>query len=198
MSRKKVCFVLPSLAGGGAERVAVQILNALDPLAWDRSMYLFRREGPYLDDVDGSIALSSGAGGSRIGRWVALRRFLVETRPDVVVVVSELPLGVVGRLGGADRCARGVRLRGRPSRPSSPTATITGGGRGVAGCFRGRAALDTRRPTPSSPPRRAWRTISWSNSAWRPIASTSSPTPSISTRLPEPRMSQSTRRTKRR
>jgi len=43
MARSKICFVLPSLNGGGAERAAVQILNALDPAAWDRSMYLFRR-----------------------------------------------------------------------------------------------------------------------------------------------------------
>jgi glycosyltransferase involved in cell wall biosynthesis len=85
MPRNKVCFVLPSLSGGGAERVAVHILNALDPAVWDRSMYLFRREGPYLDAVDGSIALSSGTGGSRVGRWMELRRFLVRTRPDVVV-----------------------------------------------------------------------------------------------------------------
>jgi glycosyltransferase involved in cell wall biosynthesis len=83
--KKKVCFVLPSLSGGGAERVAVHVLNALDPLAWDRSMYLFRREGPYLDAVDGSIALSSGASGSRLGRWLAMRRFFVETRPDLIV-----------------------------------------------------------------------------------------------------------------
>ena len=60
MARKKVCFVLPSLHGGGAERAAVHILNALDPTVWDRSMYLFRREGAYLDAVDGAIALSSG------------------------------------------------------------------------------------------------------------------------------------------
>ena len=29
-ARKKVCFAIPSLEGGGAERVAVQVLNALD------------------------------------------------------------------------------------------------------------------------------------------------------------------------
>jgi len=27
----RVCFVLPSLNGGGAERAAVHVLNALDP-----------------------------------------------------------------------------------------------------------------------------------------------------------------------
>src|SRR4051812_21487963 len=85
MARKKVCFVLPSLSGGGAERVAVHVLNALDPLVWDRSMYLFRRDGPYLDGVDGSVALSSGSGESRMVRWMELRRFFADTRPDLIV-----------------------------------------------------------------------------------------------------------------
>src|SRR5712671_770396 len=85
MARQKICFVLPSLHGGGAERAAVQILNALDPAVWDRSMYLFRREGAYLDAVDPSITLASGDSGSRMGRWVALRRFVRRTRPQLVV-----------------------------------------------------------------------------------------------------------------
>ena len=83
--RRKVCFVLPSLNGGGAERAAVNILNALDPARWDRSMYLFQREGPYLDQLDPRIALSSGDRQSRAGRWLDLRRFLRASRPDLVV-----------------------------------------------------------------------------------------------------------------
>jgi glycosyltransferase involved in cell wall biosynthesis len=113
MGRKKVCFVLPSLAGGGAERVAVHILNALDPLVWERSMYLFHREGPYLEAVDGSIALSSGAGGSRIARWIALRRFLVETRPDVVVAFLSY-LSVLSAVSAARIGARVVFDQGTP------------------------------------------------------------------------------------
>jgi hypothetical protein len=85
MPRRKICFVLPSLNGGGAERAAVHILNALDPHAWHRSMYLFRREGPYLGEVDGSIELAAGDRESRVGRWLALRRFLRGARPDIVV-----------------------------------------------------------------------------------------------------------------
>jgi glycosyltransferase involved in cell wall biosynthesis len=77
--------VLPSLNGGGAERAAVHILNTLDPRVWDRSMYLFRREGAYLDAVDGAIALSAGDDSSRLARWNALRRFFLKTRPDLIV-----------------------------------------------------------------------------------------------------------------
>jgi ADP-heptose:LPS heptosyltransferase len=81
----RVCFVLPSLNGGGAERAAVQILNALDPARWDRSMYLFRREGPYLDELQPSIDLVAGDGRSRLVRWLHLRRYLRAARPQLVV-----------------------------------------------------------------------------------------------------------------
>ena len=83
--RRKVCFVLPSLAGGGAERVAVQLLNALDGSHWDRSMYLFRREGPYLSELASDIRLSAGQSSSRLGRWRELRRFIADTKPDLVM-----------------------------------------------------------------------------------------------------------------
>src|SRR3954462_1001417 len=99
MRRTRICFVLPSLNGGGAERAAVQVLNALDPAVWDRSMYLFDRDGPYLDALDPAIRLGSGreprAGANgpdhggrsrarsvdRIRRWLALRRYLRRTQP---------------------------------------------------------------------------------------------------------------------
>src|SRR4029453_19505945 len=84
-ARRKVCFVLPSLNGGGAERAAVQILNGLDPDRWDRSMFLFAREGPYLAEVDPSIAITSADTASRWGRWRALRSFIARERPDLVM-----------------------------------------------------------------------------------------------------------------
>jgi glycosyltransferase involved in cell wall biosynthesis len=84
--RRKVCFVLPSLAGGGAERAAVQVLNGLDASRWDRSMYLFRAEGPYLSELSSDVRLHSGAGTSRFARWRELRRFMAATNPDLVVV----------------------------------------------------------------------------------------------------------------
>lgn len=82
--RRKVCFVLPSLAGGGAERAAVQILNALGG-DWDRSMYLFKREGPYLAELSTEVALTAGQSQSRVGRWRELRQYIAATNPDVVV-----------------------------------------------------------------------------------------------------------------
>jgi len=83
--RQRVCFVIPSLAGGGAERVAVQVLNALDQSRWDRSLFLFERAGPFLADVSPDITLESADVASRIGQWRALQRFIRKAKPDVVV-----------------------------------------------------------------------------------------------------------------
>src|SRR5262245_60004314 len=81
----RICFVLPSLNGGGAERAAVHILNALDSQRWRRSMFLFQREGPYLDHLDPSIELAVASNPSRGARWIELRRFIRASRPQVVV-----------------------------------------------------------------------------------------------------------------
>ena len=83
--RSTVCFVAPSLAGGGAERVAVQVLNALDENRWNRCLYLFERSGPYLADLSPSIRVESSNVASRAGQWRRLRRFVRQARPDVVV-----------------------------------------------------------------------------------------------------------------
>lgn len=83
--KRRICFVLPSLHGGGAERAAVQILNHLPADRWQRSMYLFERSGPYLDEVDSSIELASGPGGGRWAQWNAFRRYVSQTRPQIVV-----------------------------------------------------------------------------------------------------------------
>jgi glycosyltransferase involved in cell wall biosynthesis len=99
--RLKVCFVVPSLAGGGAERVAVQVLNALDADRWDRSMYLFERSGRYLADLSPSIRLEAAAVASRPGRWIALRRFIRRVRPDVIVAfLSYLSVLTAARAAG--------------------------------------------------------------------------------------------------
>jgi glycosyltransferase involved in cell wall biosynthesis len=103
---KRVCFVLPSLAGGGAERVAVQVLSALDGRRWDRSMYLFKREGPYLADLPDGVRLSSSTSESRIGRLFELRQYLRTTRPDLVV--SFLSYFTV--LAAAKAAAAGARV----------------------------------------------------------------------------------------
>src|SRR3954462_2077379 len=48
----RVMLLLPSLHGGGAERVAVNLANRCDPRLFDVKIGLLRLAGPYLADVD--------------------------------------------------------------------------------------------------------------------------------------------------
>jgi glycosyltransferase involved in cell wall biosynthesis len=81
----RVAFVAPSLNGGGAERAAVTVLNALDPQVFERALYLFRREGPYLRDVDPSIELVGAQDDGRAARIRQLSSFVARWRPQIVV-----------------------------------------------------------------------------------------------------------------
>jgi glycosyltransferase involved in cell wall biosynthesis len=81
----KVCFVLPSLAGGGAERVAVTVLSALDPAKYERVLYLFSGEGVYFDRLDPGVQVVIGGGASWTARLRRLTAFLHDTQPQIVM-----------------------------------------------------------------------------------------------------------------
>ncbi|MCB2057955.1 MAG: glycosyltransferase [Novosphingobium sp.] len=102
----KVLLMLSSLHGGGAERVAVHLLNQLDSKRFDVRMGLLRKAGPYLEhieDLDRVMVAPDGeahfnydgpnsaqyAPGKLIGSAarapLAFRRMVRETRPDVAM-----------------------------------------------------------------------------------------------------------------
>ncbi len=102
----RVLLLLTSLHGGGAERVAVHLLNQLDPARFDVRMGLLRASGPYLDHIDDMsrvIVAPEGDAhfnydgsnreqhaprkliGSAMRAPLAFRRIVRETRPDVVM-----------------------------------------------------------------------------------------------------------------
>lgn len=101
----KVLMLLTSLHGGGAERVAVQLHNQLDPRRFDIRTGLLRAAGPYLDQIDPERLLIAEDGDRRFnyegpnsaqyapGKLIgaiqgaprAYRRMVSEFRPDVVM-----------------------------------------------------------------------------------------------------------------
>jgi glycosyltransferase involved in cell wall biosynthesis len=101
----RVLLLLSSLHGGGAERVAVHLMNGLDPARFDMRMGLLRAAGPYLGQVDMSRVLVAPEGekyfnydgpnsaqftlgkviGGAIRAPLAFRRMIRESRADVVV-----------------------------------------------------------------------------------------------------------------
>lgn len=110
----KVCFVLPSLADGGAERVAVTVLNALDATTIERILYLFSGEGVYRDQIASDVRVVVGRRTGRLARLLDLSRFLRLERPDVVMpFLSYFTAAVATKLSGSG--ARVVFNQGTPT-----------------------------------------------------------------------------------
>lgn len=57
---KKIIFILPNLAGGGAERVVLNLLKVLDRKKFDPVLFLFSREGVYWGEVPKDIPVYWG------------------------------------------------------------------------------------------------------------------------------------------
>lgn len=75
---------LQDLAGGGAERVAVALLNAF-ALNHEVTLLLARPEGPYLDDLSSRIHLVQTGASSTAGSIPFLAGWLRKRRPDILL-----------------------------------------------------------------------------------------------------------------
>ena len=81
----KVCFVIPSLTSGGAERVAVTVLSALAG-EHERVLYVFSGAGGvYFDRIAPGVRVVIAHERSWLRRLIELARFLRTARPDVVM-----------------------------------------------------------------------------------------------------------------
>jgi glycosyltransferase involved in cell wall biosynthesis len=98
-------LLLPSLHGGGAERVATFLLRGCDEQKYDVRIALLRRTGPYLAEVDPAKVMAAKAGerplnvdapnasqyrfrnliASAVFAPVSIRRMIKDFAPDVVV-----------------------------------------------------------------------------------------------------------------
>jgi glycosyltransferase involved in cell wall biosynthesis len=77
--------VIPTLTSGGAERVAVTVLSALDG-RHERVLYLFSdQDAAYLDRIAPGIRVVVARKRGWLARMLELSHFLNEMRPDVVM-----------------------------------------------------------------------------------------------------------------
>lgn len=82
---RTLLVVRPTLAGGGADRVTITLLQTLDRTRVTPSLALFRREGPYLEDVPEDVPLHSLEASSLWTAWLPLARRLRRDQPDIVL-----------------------------------------------------------------------------------------------------------------
>jgi glycosyltransferase involved in cell wall biosynthesis len=80
-----IAFVLPSFAGGGAERVMLQLLAGLDRVQFSPSLIVLNNEGPLADRLPRDVPLTNLAQPRLRQGLPALIRAIRRTRPSVVV-----------------------------------------------------------------------------------------------------------------
>ena len=83
--RRRVLFALPSLRGGGAERVVVTLLRHLDRRRFEPHLLLVEAVGPYLADVPSDVPVHALAAPRLRRAAMKLAGTIRRLRPDVVV-----------------------------------------------------------------------------------------------------------------
>jgi len=86
--KTKPLFVLSSLAGGGAERVAVNLMRKLDRSRFSPSLAVFEKKGPYFADLPDDVVVYDLRKKSKLD-WpraiLRLAHILRDQRHDVIV-----------------------------------------------------------------------------------------------------------------
>lgn len=94
---KKILFCIPTLVGGGAERVFVTLMNNINREKYTIDIGVLREEGVFLSELNKDITLYNLNTNMR-GALLGLYRLIKQTKPDIVIsTISYLNL-VVGCL----------------------------------------------------------------------------------------------------
>lgn len=104
MTGRRVSLLLPNLAGGGAERVTVNIANSLARRGYAVDMVLLQAEGELLDALDPTVRLVD-LGVKRV-RWALppLVRYLRSIRPNALLA-NMWPVTPIALLARVLACA---------------------------------------------------------------------------------------------
>ncbi len=84
MERKKILFVLPSMAGGGAERVFLHIINHLDRNRYEPFLALGAKHGEFLNKLNPDIEIFAMKAERARYAILALVRIVYRLRPQIV------------------------------------------------------------------------------------------------------------------
>ena len=82
--KQKVLFILPSLHGGGAERVIVTLLKYLDREIFELHLALIAKEGTYLDNVPKDVPVHNLAAGRVRYSFKPLLKLIHRVKPDTI------------------------------------------------------------------------------------------------------------------
>lgn len=81
ISRRRIAFFLPNLHGGGAERVAVNLLKGMSSQNIALDLVLATAEGPYLNQVPDGVRVVNLSAGRVIKAILPLSKYLRQNQP---------------------------------------------------------------------------------------------------------------------
>jgi glycosyltransferase involved in cell wall biosynthesis len=86
---KRIAFYLPSLSGGGAERVIIFLAGALADRGIPVDLVVAKREGAYLEHVPSNVRLLDFGVVGSLRAFPCLVRYLRSNKPDVLMSALE-------------------------------------------------------------------------------------------------------------
>jgi glycosyltransferase involved in cell wall biosynthesis len=84
VKKQKILFIIPSMRGGGAERVMMTLLNHLDRSRFDPILALVKKEGPLLDKLPSDLPIIDLNAGNARYAIIKIIRLVWSVKPDVV------------------------------------------------------------------------------------------------------------------
>lgn len=90
MQNIKIFLLIPTLSGGGSERVMVHLIRNIDRRKFDPCLVLFEKKGRYIEDLPSNIQIFElEKGGYKYGfQWLILfklRKLIEKQKPDIIL-----------------------------------------------------------------------------------------------------------------
>jgi glycosyltransferase involved in cell wall biosynthesis len=109
----KIAVFLPSLEGGGAERVFVELCGEFAALGYDVDLVLAAARGPYMAEVSPRVRIVDLRANGVLGSLPRLVRYLRSARPDVMLSgldhANIMAIVACAAAGGRTRCVISMR-----------------------------------------------------------------------------------------
>ena len=80
----KIFFILPSLAGGGAERVLLTLANGFSKKSNNVYLLLIDNQGVYKDEVLENIQIINLESNRVLSSFFSIRQWIIEIEPDII------------------------------------------------------------------------------------------------------------------